>query len=120
MTDLVFKKFDWVRGSNSGIRPLFGFAIEDYSAKYGFSPEDRKDFWVFGTILDASDDTDYFFTFMDFLRRVGDIRMFVFDINYISNNFVNKLKQQFEVGCKYEELEDCYKDRIVFVLKPTI
>lgn len=117
MMDLVFKKFEWTVEPKDSIYPLFGFAIADYTAKYGVSSELLKDFWIFGAILDKSDNTDDFFRFMDSLRNAGNIRMFVFDINYISKEFIDKLIQQFIDGGAYDELENCYEDRVVFVLK---
>lgn len=117
MMDLVFKKFEWTADPKDSIYPLFGFAIEDYITKYGVSSELLKDFWIFGAILDKSDNTDYFFRYMDYLRNAGNIRMFVFDINCISKDFIDKLKRQFIDGGAYDELENCYDDRIVFVLK---
>lgn len=117
MMDLVFKKLELTAESKDGMYPIFTFAIDDYKAKYGISSEALKDFWIFGAILDKSDDSYDFFAFMDSLRKAGNIRLFVFDINYISGVFVNKLKRQFESDGQYEELVECYEDRIVFGFK---
>lgn len=117
MMDLVFRKLECTAEPKDSVYPLFGFAINDYAAKYGMPSEALKDFWIFGAILDKSDDSYNFFAFMNSLREAGNIRLFVFDINYISNDFVDKLVQKFEADGIYEELKDCYEDRVVFALK---
>lgn len=124
MTDLVSVKFNNVlmpKDENDGTYGLFGFAVADYCAEYSVDPKDvPANEYIVGAILEPDDFEGFkLAALIDELYCVADegewVRMFVFDINAISDRNVIELKNYIENELGFKELENVYDDRIVFV-----
>lgn len=124
MTDLVSVKFNNVlmpKDENDGTYGLFGFAVADYCAEYSVDPKDvPANEHIVGAILEPDDFEGFkLAALIDELYCVVDegewVRMFVFDINAISDRNVIELKNYIENELGFKELENVYEDRVVFV-----
>ena len=114
MTDIIVKRFGQAKEISAGMYPLFGFAVQDYMAKYNLKPEDVEKMYIWGAILEEEDECDEMLGTLDVLTISDNLVLFIFDINSISNEFVGRLRDLFEQYEQFEELKDCYEDRIVF------
>lgn len=114
MDSVIFKKME-MTSSDNGIAPLFGFAVDEYIVKYGVSPDDIKDFYIFGAVLNSGDVNDDFFELMlnNIMQGGNGVCMLVFDINNLNDEEIRRLRG-LEGPRGFEEIDDCYEDRIVF------
>ena len=123
MTDLVSVKINNVLmpNENDGTYGLFGFAVADYCAEYSVDPKDvPANEHIVGAILEPDDFEGFkLAALIDELYCVVDegewVRMFIFDINNLSNRNIVELKNYIENALGFKELENVYEDRIVFV-----
>lgn len=112
MNSIVFKKmYASTLEETSGIKGLFGFAIDDYRAAYNRSKEDVEEFTIFGSVLEPGDVSDGFFELIERLTGAhDDIKMLVFGIYELCDDEIAELRRFIEM----DELKDVYEDRIVF------
>lgn len=124
MTDIVSVKFNNVlmpKDENDGTYGLFGFAVADYCAEYSVDPKNvPANEYIVGAILEPDDFKGFkLAALIDELYCVVDegewVRMFVFDINNLSDRNVVELINHIENALGFKELENVYEDRIVFV-----
>ena len=119
MDSVIFKKMEClpkpINGGNYESLPIFGFAVDEYIVKYGVSLDDIKDFYIFGAVLNSGDINDDFFELMSNIIMQGgnNVCMLVFDTNNLTVTEEASLKR-LEGHHGFEEIEDCYEDRIVF------
>lgn len=114
MTDIIVKRFGQAKEIAEGMYPIFGFAVQDYMAKYNLKPEDVEKMYIWGAILEESDDCDEVFEMLNYISLSDHVALFIFDINNVSNDVVKRLKELLETYEEYSELEGVYEDRIVF------
>ena len=124
MTDIVSVKINKVlmpKNENDGTYGLFGFAVADYCAEYSVDLQDiPTNECIVGTILEPDDFKGFKLdALIDELHCAVDegelVRMFIFDINTVSNRNIVELRNYIENTLGYKELENVYEDRIVFV-----
>lgn len=95
------------------VKPLFGFAVEDYMAKYGYAEEQLANKYGFGMILNGYDVEEGIQKKLKDLSDDFGILMFVFGFNGI--RFADfKLLEAYLNDLGYTELKDVYEDRVVF------
>lgn len=125
MNSFVFNKFITtdLNSNSNGQFSLFGFgAVSDYarllSNKKKKIPQSVN---VVGVILDELDNDVVIKNFIEFIKTTNtDIVVFGFDEDYdIAENVFEWFKSGFD-DINYEELENCYEDRVVFVIKPEL
>lgn len=123
MTDIVSVKFNNVlmpKDENDGTYGLFGFAVADYCAEYSVDLKDiPTNEYIVGAILEPDDFKGFkLAALIDELYCVVDkgdwVRMFVFDIDTISNRNIVELKNYIENALGFKELENVYENRVVF------
>lgn len=125
MTDIVSVKFNDVlmpKNENDGTYGLFGFAVADYCAEYSVDLKDiPADECIIGAILEPDDFKGSKLCIEDLTDELccavderESVRMFVFDINTISNRNIVELKNYIENSLGFKELENVYEDRVVF------
>lgn len=115
--DKIGKRYD--AKSQGGIRPLFGFAVDDYIEHYEIKdPSIIEDDYILGAVLDKGDITDKFLDLIAaFIAYEENLSMIIFDINNITDDDIVKIKDYLE-PLYFTELKDVYEDRIVFVSSP--
>lgn len=109
MTGTTLIKFTDPEDKESGVRQMFAFAADDYEAKTG-----KKATTATGTILEADDTMEKIDGFVQLCIK-GDYDLIIFDINNVDDDKVALIRDYFKRDeIKYEELENVYKDRLVF------
>lgn len=104
-------KFD----KENPVKPMFGFAIEDYIEKYDIHEDTLTGHKVFGAVIDNDDSENDIKTIAHMACDLTDTIIHVYDINNASDDhirFLNEAYQDINVG--FSELPDVYEDRIVF------
>ena len=116
----------------SGKRPMFSFAVDEYFSKYKdridpdkYCTQDRA---VFGAVLEKGeirgDRSEDFERIMNLILKNSDIDIVVFDINALDVAEALYLQQASflqwtdDGDDEFVELEDVYEDRFVFVRVP--
>ena len=110
MTDL--RLFE-MNSSEGPVKPLFGFAVEDYMAKYGYTKEQLANEYGFGMILNGYDVEEGIQKKVKDLSDDFGILMFVFGFNGVRYTDF-KLLETYLNDLGYSELKDVYEDRVVF------
>ena len=118
MLEKIGKSYD-VNSAETGIYPLFGFAVSDYMGYYKITdPSIIEDDYILGAVLNKGDTTDSFFDLIEaFINYKENLSMIIFDITNITNEDLAKIKEHLE-SLYFKELEGVYEDRIVFVRSP--
>ena len=110
MTDL--RLFE-MKSSEGPVKPLFGFAVEDYMAEYGYTKEQVANKYGFGMSLNGYDVEEGIQKKLKDLADDFGVLMFVFDFNGV--RFADfKLLEDYLNDLGYFELKDVYEDRVVF------
>lgn len=110
MTDL--RLFE-MKSSEGPVKPLFGFAVEEYMAKYGYTEEKLANEYGFGMVLNGYDVEEGIQKKLKDLSDDFGVLMFVFGFNGI--RFADfKLLEAYLNELGYSELKDVYEDRVVF------
>ena len=110
MTDL--RLFEMKR-SKGPVKPLFGFAVEEYMAAYGCTKEQMTNEYGFGMILNGYDVEEGIKKKLKDLSDDFGVLMFVFGFNGV--RFADfKLLEAYLNDLGYFELKDVYEDRVVF------
>lgn len=122
MNSFVFNKDMTNDLNDNGQFPLFGFAYGDYicllSDKKKNIPQSIS---AVGVILNTADNSSNIEDFIEFIKTTDtDIVVFGFSTSYRQMKLQYKLIKDCFNDSNYEELEDCYEDRAVFVIKPEL
>lgn len=120
MDSVIFKKMEYlpksVDGTDHEALPLFGFAVDEYLAKYDIDPDYAiEHLYIFGAVLEHKDINDDFFELMlnNIMQGGNGVCMLVFDVNNLNDEEIRRLRG-LEGPRGFEELNNCYEDRIVF------
>lgn len=114
MNSFVYQTIDKFDKENP-VKPMFGFALEDYTEKYDIHEDALTGHKVFGAIIDKDDSENDIKTIVHMACDLTDTIIHVYDINNASDDhirFLNEAYQDINVG--FSELPDVYEDRIVF------
>lgn len=117
MDGVVYKKFGNTREICDGVFPLFGFACADYMAVYNADPETMADCYIFGAIIqdvDINTNVDLFRFIKTLMKHDKNLAMIVLDIDGISDDNLDTIKEELDGTFGFDELKDVYEDRIVF------
>ena len=110
MTDLRLFEMKSTKGP---VKPLFGFAVEEYMAAYGRTEEQLANSYGFGMILNGYDLKEGLLKKLKDLSDDFDILMFVFGFNGTLYADIKRMEAYLnDLG--YFELKDVYDDRMVF------
>lgn len=110
MTDL--RLFE-MKSVNGPVKPLFGFAVEDYMAKYSYTKEQMANKYGFGMVLNGYDVEEGIQKKVKDLSDDFGVLMFVF--GFAGVRFADfKLLEAYLNDLGYLELKDVYEDRVVF------
>lgn len=110
MTDL--RLFE-MKSVNGPIKPLFGFAVEEYMAAYGYTKGQMANEYGFGVILNGYDVEEGIKKKLKDLSDDFGVLMFVF--GFAGVRFADfKLLEAYLNDLGYFELKDVYEDRVVF------
>lgn len=136
MRDFKYVKFnvsvDEKMTTNSlAVYPLFGFAAQEYLARYGKKIDDiNAKKTIFGVIVDPTDTLESIQAMIQALHIRGeyDTLLYVFDMTHVDDDGkygkrADSIRAMFEdeTGCygeTFEELRGVYENRIVFARKP--
>lgn len=121
MTDVVKQNIP-ICVSDETVKPLFGFAVDDYIAKYDLKNYPRlygpaTELEVVGGIIEEGDSLDDVFSFIYANVAMG-MDLIIFDINKAGEKLIANIRRIFRLILGYEELEGVYEDRIVFCKNP--
>lgn len=109
MTGTISINFTDSEDKDSGIRQLFTFAADDYEAKTG-----KKATTATGTILETDDTMEEIDLFIRMCIN-WDYDLIIFNINNVDDDKITLIRDYFKTDeIKYNELENVYKDRLVF------
>ena len=115
MEEVVYKKFGNTREISEGVFSLFGFACADYMAVYNADPETMADCYIFGGIIrDIDINVDMFRFIKTLMKHDKNLAMIILDINGISDDNLDIIKEELDGAFDFKELKDVYEDRIVF------
>lgn len=134
MKDIMYVKIQdgYTEKYESGKRPMFSFAVDEYFAKYKdrIDPEKycEQGRAVFGAVLERGelrgDRSDDFECIMNLILKNSVIDIVVFDVNAIDVTEALYLQQASflqwtdDGDDEFVELPDVYEDRFVFVRVP--
>lgn len=110
MTDLRLFEMKSVSGP---VKPLFGFAVEEYMAAYGYTKEQMANEYGFGVILNGYDVEEGIKKKIKDLSDDFGVLMFVFGFDGIRFADFKHLEAYLNY-LGYFELKDVYEDRVVF------
>lgn len=110
MTD---RKLFEMKSSNGPVKPLFGFAIEDYMEKYGYTKAQLANEYGVGIILNGGDTEEGIKKEIKDLSDDFGVLMFVFGFDRVLYADFKTLETYLN-GLGYSELKDVYEDRVVF------
>lgn len=109
MTDL--RLFE-MKSSNGPVKPLFGFAVEEYMAAYGYTKAQMDNEYGVGMILNGYDVEEEIYKKVKAFDDLG-VLMLVFGFDGV--RFADfKLLEAYLNDLGYSELKDVYEDRVVF------
>lgn len=106
----------YLPSTNGGIGGLFGFAVEDFCADTSQTPDDISNELIFGAVID-NDDTHHDIENIVKMVSLTNVKMLVFDYINASDDVVDTLEKIPTTFPEYEELENVYDTRIVFIKK---
>lgn len=118
MDGVIYKKFGNTREISDGIFPPFGFACANYMTVYNADPETMADCYIFGGIIrDIDVNVDLFRFIKTLMKHDKNLAMIILDINGVSDDNLDMIKEELDGAFGFDELKDVYEDRIVFARK---
>jgi hypothetical protein len=106
----------YLPSTNEGTCGLFGFAVADFCADTSQTPDDISNELIFGAVID-NDDTHHDIENIVKMVSLTNVKMLIFDYINASDDVVDTLEKIPTTFPEYEELENVYDTRIVFIKK---